>query len=220
MLNEELVILNKVQKYLKESYQNIGDAMISGGIDNMEKYKYMMGQAHAYLKISQEISNLLKPKEQKMILKENTTKPTLSNSDQKTKPALLDKYDEIDQKEIDGYERIKTKESDKLPRPTGWRLVVLPFKMKEKTKGGLYIGQETIERQQIGSTCGLVLAMGPHCYDKEKFPEGPWCKKGDWVIFARYAGSRIQIDGGEVRMLNDDEVLATIDNPEDILHQY
>ena len=64
MLNEELVILNKVQKYLKESYQNIGDAMISGGIDNMEKYKYMMGQAHAYLKISQEISNLLEPKEQ------------------------------------------------------------------------------------------------------------------------------------------------------------
>jgi hypothetical protein len=65
MLNEELVILNKIQKYLKESYQNIGDAMISGGIDNMEKYKYMMGQAHAYLKISQEISNLLKPKEPK-----------------------------------------------------------------------------------------------------------------------------------------------------------
>jgi co-chaperonin GroES (HSP10) len=62
---------------------------------------------------------------------------------------------------------------------------------------------------------------GPDIYnDKEKFPEGPWCKKGDWVIFARYAGSRIQIDGGEVRLLNDDEVLATIDNPEDILHQY
>ena len=43
------------------------------------------------------------------------------------------------------------------------------------------------------------LTMGPHCYDKEKFPEGPWCKKGDWVIFARYAGSRIPIEGGEVR---------------------
>ena len=65
MLNEELVILNKIQKHLKESYQSIGDNMIGGGIDNMEKYKYMMGQAHAYLKISQEISNLLKPKEQK-----------------------------------------------------------------------------------------------------------------------------------------------------------
>ena len=65
MLNEELVVLNKLQKMLKESYQNIGDAMIGGGIDNMEKYKYMMGQAHAYLKISQEISSLLNPREEK-----------------------------------------------------------------------------------------------------------------------------------------------------------
>ena len=65
MLNEELVILNKIQKHLKESYQSIGDNMIGGGIDNMEKYKYMMGQAHAYLRISQEISSLLNPKEEK-----------------------------------------------------------------------------------------------------------------------------------------------------------
>ena len=65
MLNEELVILNKIQKYLKESYQSIGDNMIGGGVDSIEKYKYMMGQAHAYLRISQEISNLLNPKEQK-----------------------------------------------------------------------------------------------------------------------------------------------------------
>jgi len=59
------VVVSKLQKFLKESYQNIGDNMIGGGVDNMEKYKYMMGQAHAYLRISQEISNLLKPKEQK-----------------------------------------------------------------------------------------------------------------------------------------------------------
>ncbi len=65
MLNEELVILSKIQKHLKQSYEDIADTMIGGGIDNMEKYKYMMGQAHAYLKISQEISNLLEPKEQK-----------------------------------------------------------------------------------------------------------------------------------------------------------
>jgi chaperonin GroES len=115
---------------------------------------------------------------------------------------------------------IEKKESSKLPQPTGWRMLVLPFKMKEKTKGGIHITESTLERQQVASTCGLVLAMGPNCYDKEKFPEGPWCKKGDWVIFARYAGSRIQIDGGEVRLLNDDEVLAKIENPEDIYHQY
>ena len=65
MMEDELIYISKIQKYLKEAYQNIADNMIGGGIDNMEKYKYMMGQAHAYLRISQEISNLLKPKEPK-----------------------------------------------------------------------------------------------------------------------------------------------------------
>jgi len=60
--------------------------------------------------------------------------------------------------------------------------------------------------------------MGPLCYaDKEKYQD-PWCKKGDWVIFARYAGSRLPIQGGEIRLLNDDEVLGTISDPESILH--
>jgi hypothetical protein len=61
---DEIVLISKIQRILKEQYQQIGDAMIAGGIDNMEKYKYMMGQAHAYLKISQDISNLLNKKEQ------------------------------------------------------------------------------------------------------------------------------------------------------------
>ena len=62
---DELTIITRLQKDLKESYQQIGDAMIAGTIDNMEKYKYMMGQAHAYLRISQEISSLLNPKKEK-----------------------------------------------------------------------------------------------------------------------------------------------------------
>ena len=113
-----------------------------------------------------------------------------------------------------------TSQSAKLPIPTGWRILVLPFKQKDKTKGGIIMTDSTIEKSQVASTCGLVLATGPHCYDKEKFPEGPWCKKGDWIIFARYAGSRIKIDGGEIRLLNDDEVLATVENPEDIFHEF
>ena len=150
---------------------------------------------------------------------ENKIKRTSSDSTQpKIKLALEEKYKEENQKEIDGYERLKTKESDKLPNPTGWRILVLPFKMPEKTKGGLLLGQDTLERQQIASTCGLVLAMGAHCYDKDRYPEGPWCKKGDWVIFARYAGSRLKIDGGDLRLLNDDEILAIIQDPTDILH--
>ena len=62
---DDLILIQKIQKMLKESYQNVGDAMIAGGVDNMEKYKYMLGQAHAYQYISQEISNLLNKKEQK-----------------------------------------------------------------------------------------------------------------------------------------------------------
>ena len=61
---DELVLINKIQRNLRELYQQIGDSMIAGGVDNMEKYKYMMGQAHAYYKISQDIYNLLKKKEQ------------------------------------------------------------------------------------------------------------------------------------------------------------
>ena len=62
---QDLELVTKIQRQLKQLYQNSGDAMISGGVDNMEKYKYMLGQAHAYEYISQEISNLLNKKEQK-----------------------------------------------------------------------------------------------------------------------------------------------------------
>ena len=114
-----------------------------------------------------------------------------------------------------------TNEKEKLPQPTGWRILVLPFKMNEKTKGGVIINESTLERQQVAAQCGNVLAMGSECYkDKERYPTGPWCKIGDWVVFARYAGSRINIEGGEVRLLNEDEILATVKNPEDILHKY
>ena len=116
---------------------------------------------------------------------------------------------------------LANEEKTKLPQPTGWRMLVLPFKMKDKTKGGIVMTEGTLEKQQVASQCGLVLAMGPDCYrDRERYPDGPWCKVKDWVMFARYAGSRIQIEGGEVRLLNDDEILATIENPEDILHEY
>lgn len=108
---------------------------------------------------------------------------------------------------------------DRIPKPTGWRIVVLPFKPPKKTKSGIILAEQAVERQQIATVCGYVVATGPLAYaDTEKFPEGPWCKKGDWIVFGRYAGARISIDGGEIRILNDDEVLATIQDPEDVVH--
>ena len=110
------------------------------------------------------------------------------------------------------------KELEKLPQPVGWRLLVLPFKAEKKTKGGILLTDKTVEDSQLTASVALVLAVGPDAYqDKEKFPNGPWRKQGDWVVFGRYAGSRLKIDGGEVRLLNDDEILGTVDNPEDIL---
>jgi hypothetical protein len=86
---------------------------------------------------------------------------TLKTENPKLKPALSEKYKE---------------ETEKLPKPTGWRILVLPFRMDEKTKGGILMGQDTLDKQQVASQCGNVLAMGTHCYkDKERYPDGPWC---------------------------------------------
>ena len=153
------------------------------------------------------------------------TEETLSTSTKevpKHRNALQEKYEEAkkigQEAEPLNPENIK-KQKEQLPEPSGWRLLVLPFTPKEKTKGGILIAQESLEKLRIATNCGYVLKVGPLAYyDKEKFPTGPWCKKGDWVIFARYAGSRLPIEGGEVRLLNDDEVLGKIDNPESVLH--
>ena len=108
---------------------------------------------------------------------------------------------------------------ERMPSPTGWRLLILPYRGKGKTEGGLYLPDKVVEDNQISTQVGFVLKMGPMAYkDPEKFPSGPWCAEKDWVMFARYAGSRFKIDGGEVRILNDDEILAKIQEPEDILH--
>jgi co-chaperonin GroES (HSP10) len=159
---------------------------------------------------------------------ENTTTIlTSSNSNQevpKIKLGLQDKYEEEKKQETRAPEKEPLNPEniqpvvDQLPEPSGWRILVLPFTPKEKTKGGLIIAQESLDRLRIATNCGYVLKMGPLAYkDKDKF-EGPWCKKGDWVIFARYAGSRLPIEGGEIRILNDDEILGTIQDPESVLH--
>ena len=116
---------------------------------------------------------------------------------------------------------INDKLLDRLPTPTGYRMLILPYAGPKKTKGGILLSDTTQETIQMTTVCGLVLKMGNLCYrDKEKFPLGSWCKLNDWVIFSRYAGSRFKIDGGEVRGLNDDEIISTIKNPRDILHHY
>jgi co-chaperonin GroES (HSP10) len=108
---------------------------------------------------------------------------------------------------------------ERIPVPTGWRVVVLPYRPPNTTKSGIVLAEKAIEKQQVATVCGYVVEVGNLAYkDPDKFPDGPWCQKGDWVIFARYAGARINIEGGEIRILNDDEILARVKDPEDVLH--
>ena len=108
--------------------------------------------------------------------------------------------------------------ANSLPRPTGYRILILPFSQSSVTKGGIHLAKQTVDKERLSTVVGYVVETGPDAYsDPHKFPEGAWCKKGDWVIFGRYAGARFQIEGGDMRLLNDDEILALIDDPEAIL---
>jgi len=153
------------------------------------------------------------------------SKETLSTSEKevpKIKLGLQDKYEE-EKKELPPEPEPLSPDNigdtvNELPEPSGYRILVLPFTPKTKSAGGILFSQETLDKARIATTCGYVLKMGDLAYkDTEKFGK-PWCKKGDWVIFARYAGSRLPIEGGEVRILNDDEVLGTVKDPESLLH--
>ena len=117
---------------------------------------------------------------------------------------------------------LEKKLSERLPQPTGWRLLVMPYMGKATTEGGIHIPDAVRDREALATVVAYVLKVGPLAYrDKAKFGEEElrsWCKEGDWVCIGRYAGARFKIEGGEVRIINDDEVIATIQEPDDIKH--
>jgi len=127
-------------------------------------------------------------------------------------------YVDVDKRVLDP-DRLDQDSLQRMPTPTGWRILILPYQGKGKTEGGILLPNSVVERESVATVCGYVLKVGPLAYaDKTKFPDGAWCKERDWVIFGRYAGARFRIDGGEVRILNDDEVIGIVQDPDDILH--
>ena len=107
---------------------------------------------------------------------------------------------------------------ERMPQPTGWRILILPYKGKGVTEGGIHLVQQTLDRESLATVVGYVVKMGPDCYkDASKFAE-PWCQEKQWVLIGRYAGARFKLgDESECRIINDDEVIATILDPDDIL---
>ena len=108
---------------------------------------------------------------------------------------------------------------ERMPDPTGYRMLVLPYKGKTTTDGGIQLLKETVDREALATVVALVLKMGPLCYnDKDKFGDTPWCQEQQWVLIGRYAGARMKLeDGEEIRIINDDEVIGTILDPKDIV---
>jgi co-chaperonin GroES (HSP10) len=92
----------------------------------------------------------------------------------------------------------------------------IPTPVMEKTKGGIYLTDTNKEQQTYLNSVGKVIAVGPECYSDRK---EPWCKVGDWVVFGRYAGAKISVQKVKMVLINDDEVLATLENPEVVSQQ-
>jgi len=107
--------------------------------------------------------------------------------------------------------------ASQLPEPKGFKILIALPNPDEKTEGGIIKAYQTLQVEEIGSICGFVLKMGKDCYDDDKrFPNGPYCKEGDWVLMRSYSGTRFKIHGKEFRLINDDSVEAVVDDPRGI----
>jgi co-chaperonin GroES (HSP10) len=116
---------------------------------------------------------------------------------------LLDKSDE--------------EKATQLPKPSGYRILCAIPEMEKEYDSGIIKADETVRIEETLTTVLFVVDLGPDCYsDKDRFPNGPWCKKGDFILTKPYAGSRLVIHGREFRIINDDTVEAVVADPRGI----
>lgn len=108
-----------------------------------------------------------------------------------------------------------------LPRPCGYKLLVALPVVSEATEGGIMLTENTKNEERVASIVGKVVGMGPEAYKgtrggEPRFPLGPYCKLGDWVLMRAYSGTRFLVDGIEYRMLDDDSIEGLCDGPEGV----
>lgn len=108
----------------------------------------------------------------------------------------------------------KSQESTQMPEPSGYKILIALPDIEEATEGGIIKAEETRYAESVATIVGFVLKMGPDCYkDQKRFPSGPWCSEGDFILMRTYTGTRFRIHGKEFRLINDDSVEAVIDDP-------
>jgi chaperonin GroES len=102
----------------------------------------------------------------------------------------------------------------KLPEPVGYKILIAVPEVSEKTEGGVFMPDNLKQMEETASIIGYVIKVGAEAYsDTNKFPEGPWCKAGDFIIFRSYSGTRFKVMGKEFRIINDDTVEAVVEDP-------
>lgn len=100
--------------------------------------------------------------------------------------------------------------------PVGFQILLSPYEMEDKI-GNIHVPDSVKDTAKIAATVCEVVATGPDAYaDLGKFPNGPWCQQGDFVIIGKYAGSRFKYEDKEYRLLNDDQILAKVDDPQKV----
>ena len=106
------------------------------------------------------------------------------------------------------------RKASQLPEPCCYTLLIALPEAEDKTEGGVYVPEDLRDREHTASVSGMILRMGPDAYgDKDRFPSGPYCKEGDWIIMQAYTGIRIKVHGQEFRLINDDCVKAVVEDP-------
>jgi co-chaperonin GroES (HSP10) len=104
-----------------------------------------------------------------------------------------------------------------LPEPTGYHILVTLPDTEEKYDSGLVKADQTLHYEQVLATVFFVIKLGPDCYkDATRFPNGPWCKQGDFILARPNSGTRLKIHGKEFRLINDDSVEAVVEDPRGI----
>jgi co-chaperonin GroES (HSP10) len=115
---------------------------------------------------------------------------------------------------------LDTNPSDKatqLPKPSGYRILCAIPEIEKEFESGIIKAETTVHHEELLTTVLFVVALGPDCYrDKNRFPTGPWCKEGDFILVRPHAGTRLVIHGREFRIINDDSVEGTVDDPRGI----
>ena len=112
----------------------------------------------------------------------------------------------------------KTRTANQLPDPTGYKILIALPEPDKEFEGGILKANKTLQDEEIGSIIGMVLKVGPDCYkDPQRFPSGPYCKEGDWIIMRSYSGTRFKVHNQEFRFINDDSVEAVVDDPRGIV---